>query len=77
MACSSGRGATHHANVGSKKDLPPEEKKNTERDRRKKNIFNQNVCTGWLRTCATSSQADRLPEVIAGLEDVVRRLLPA
>lgn len=42
-----------------------------------KNILNQNVCTGWLCTCATSSQADRLPEAIAGLEDVVRRLLPA
>lgn len=76
MACSSGRGATHHANVGSEKDLPPEEKKIL-KETGEKNILNQNVCTGWLCTCATSSQADRLPEVIAGLEDVVRRLLPA
>lgn len=51
-------------------------KKNTERDRRKKTSLTRMFAQGGF-VRVTSSQADRLPEAIAGLEDVARRLLPA
>lgn len=59
--CSSGRGATHHANVGSKKDLPPEEK-NTERDggEKKTSLTRMFVQGGFVRVPPASRLTDSL-----------------